>query len=175
MQGSKLNSYKYANLRTLIHDDMGRLVSKRPKVLKLLANYTTLSETRILDALTRGHPPVVDITAKDQYEHTLPGIVIQIGRMFAGQYEDLLRRNAHHSSPDLARAAVAAVLLMESKLLHGLVHWGWGVMHPANPEPRSGRGYNDFAWDFEYEFYGRPLTATALGLKPKYIVLPGLP
>jgi len=175
MLGGKLSAYKYAYLRTLIHSDMGQLVTKRPKVLKLLANYTTMSEARIRDALSKGHPPTVDITAKDQYEHTLPGIVIQIGRMFAGQYEDLLRRNAHKSSPDLARAAAAAVLLMESKLLHGLVHWGWGVMHPADPEPASSRGYNDFAWDFETDFYGYPLTATALGLKPKYIGLPGLP
>jgi hypothetical protein len=101
--------------------------------------------------------------------------VIQIGGMFAVQFETVMTRNKQKSEPERARAAAAAVLLMESKLLHGFVHWGWGFQNPGNPEPGSRRGYQDFAWDFEEEFYGRPMTATALDLKPKYIILPGLP
>jgi hypothetical protein len=58
-------------------------------------------------------------------------------------------------------------LLMESKLLHEMVHWGYtmryGQLEPDRPE----RG-----WAFEKEAYGKHLTATSLGLR-EFISVPG--
>jgi hypothetical protein len=55
-----------------------------------------------------------------------------------------------------------AKLLMESKLMHELVHWGRSMVSylPAGPE----RGPNEIGWLFEKRAYGSRLESSKLGL-----------
>lgn len=175
MDSSRLSVRTHPALCRLIERDMTQVAAKRPKVLSLISAYTRMPEGGIRTALAFASGPPVDLTTRICYGHTPVPHVIQIGDIFAKQYEALVNQTSvGNATPQLRAAASAAVVLMESKLLHELVHWAWGNANPARPEPPSRHGFQDMGWDFEADFYGRPLTATSMSIG-NYINVPGLP
>ena len=58
-------------------------------------------------------------------------------------------------------------LLVESKILHEMVHWGYYRTHlDFDPPPERG-------WEFEKAAYGKTLTITSLGIDREFLDLPG--
>lgn len=107
------------------------------------------------------------------------GPLIQINKIFADQFEALMKCDPMRGFDPHGRyleerpAGVLldeqnnARLLMQSKILHEMVHWG-RTMISFLPDPR----HPDYGWNFEVAAYGKQLYSTTLGLRA-YINIPG--
>ena len=148
----------YPELRRFVTDSLSRLPQFNPKVFAAFVRFSQLDEASARRALLPTSGPRLIVRANNvrgyaRYEQL---DYIAIRDVFADEYEAA------------AMVHVANVnLLMESKLLHEMVHWGYTQRHhradPKKPE---------LGWQFEDAAYGGHVTATSLGLTA-FISVPG--
>jgi hypothetical protein len=159
---AKMTKRGFPHLRQQIFD-LWKIPAKKPKVFARFLEWSTLSKKAAERALMPWSGPdflVQSLLSRGGGYADFPGIsdFIWLSKIFAGQFE-LTQPNygGHHQ----------ARLLMESVLLHELVHWGYwkthGRLEPLKPE----RG-----WEFVKSAYGAELTATSLGIRA-FIAVPG--
>jgi len=143
----------YPELRRFLTHSLSHLPQYNQKVFRAFLKWSTLDEPKARVALLPFFGPQLIVRP-----HQIPGYAryegldfIVIREDFANQYEAAV----------MVQVQVQSVnQLMESKILHEMVHWGYttryGRLDPRSPE----RG-----WEFEEEAYGSHLTATSLGLR----------
>lgn len=162
--------------------------STKPKVFKHFLSSSKLSKIHAISALSsrgkdggsRFSPEFIIKQRSGSYAY-YPGAgnTIWLGPVFVEQYEDFLEEDIpldfidEQFSPSIRlqegvlrkkRDIVhdKARLLMESKLLHEMVHWARSIM--GNPTGGSKRGSTEVGWMFERNAYGKELDAKSLEL-----------
>jgi hypothetical protein len=159
---AKMTERGHPHLRQQIFD-LFKIPMKKPAVFSRFVEWSTLSKRAAQRALTPGSGPdfmVRSLLKRGGGYADFPGIsdFIWLSEIFALQYE--------LTQPDLVGAPQAR-LLMESVLLHELVHWGYWTTHGKLEPRRPERG-----WEFVKAAYGEELTATSLGIRA-FIAIPG--
>lgn len=147
--------------------------SIKPHVFKAFLKNSGLSEKKADAAmLATVNPPEVYVTEYNViagYSKHSAGHVILLGPGFVQQYEAFVVNGVVRYSGvgnvngKYMAAQRNAKLLMESKLLHEMVHWGRAMVSELAPGPKKGDG--EVGWLFEKEAYGSHLTARKLGLE----------
>ena len=161
----------YPELRRLVTNSISRLVVLNPKAFRAFVKWSTLDPQQARIALLPDAGPRI-IVRQDLVgpELQLRPDAIRGYARYTGSDFIVIREDFANQYETAAMAGVPSVnLLMESKILHELVHWGYkqrnGTLEPIILE----RG-----WAFEKDAYGRELTATKLGLLD-FIVVAGNP
>lgn len=133
------------------------LHTMQPRVFRTLRRYALLSESDARAALAyESAAPIVRVAEMEPKYAFYPGS----GDVLMLQWSFVQDVEAAH------RSGFARVLrLLESKILHEMVHWGWFKATLRRTEPPSRYGYKDYAWDFERDAYGKALTVQSLGLE----------
>jgi hypothetical protein len=149
----------YPALYGLVTRSIPALPRLQPRVFRAFMRYTKLAEADALDAIRPNviSPPVIRVTQmldKERYAY-YPGSgdVIIVQRSFLVDAESAI-----------ATGFTGARMLLESKIMHEMVHWGWFRTTMSRYEPQSKYGYDDYGWDFERDAWGRPLTVYTMGL-----------
>jgi hypothetical protein len=157
-----VNSVRYMQAYPTVYDLVTNWIPLLPKlqptVFDAFVRYTRLSRQAALDAIRPNilSPPVVVVkqTDKPRYSH-YPG---------SGDIVIVQRSFVHDAESAFASGHTRVRRLLESKILHEMVHWGWFKATLRRNEPRSKWNYTDFAWDFEREAWGMPLDVHTLGV-----------
>jgi len=107
----------YPKLAMWICNELPR-VNKKPKVLKAFQRYAELSDAASLLAINHGHPPEVDWrhipTANGEFIGKKWPDTVFIAKTICDRFE----------GSDADRRDPRMHLLVESTLLHEIVHWG---------------------------------------------------
>jgi hypothetical protein len=147
----------YPSLFGLLSTSLPVLHKMQPRVFRALRHYARLSGADARAALTyESDAPVIRVAELPPKYAFYPGSgdVIILQWSFVQDVE-----SAH-------RSGFAKVLrLLESKILHEMVHWGWFKATLSRYEPPSRYGFRDYAWDFEKDAYGTTMTVKTLGLE----------
>ncbi len=155
--------------------ELRHLKSKKPSVFKAFMEDTGIEKTRAEEILTLPNTMVEsepipkfylpEVPNNGVYAH-YPGVGdgIQLGLRFVLQYEALAGLygpfDNKRSEREIGRARRNARLLMESKLLHELVHWGRARVSGRSAGPKKGSG--EVGWKFEEKAYKSRITAKSL-------------
>ena len=147
--------------------------SVKPHVFKAFMKSSGLNEKRASATLTLTFDPlelqlVPSVIVAEPY--TIAGYanysgvwnVIRLGPGFVQQYEALVNVNGVVVYGKYLEAQRNAKLLMESKLLHELVHWGRAMVSGRPSGDKKGEG--EVGWGFENDAYGSHLVSSKLGL-----------
>jgi len=164
------------------------LTTMSPHVFNVFVNRSGLDKERAIGALML-HQVTKNFDWIPSVSVAAPGVIpgyarypdvgnnILLGPGFVLEFETLMKidaargynpiDNTHIEEPafDLFDAQRSAKLLMQSKLLHELVHWGRRQSElPSGPQ----RGAKEEGWLFERQAYGRHIVSSGLKLN-KYI------
>jgi hypothetical protein len=154
--GSTADPMTYPALYGILTQSLPRLPAQQPRVFREFCRYTGMAPPMALAALTYGTLPMVAVRELAQLKY---------GFYHPGRDEIVLQWTFVTDSEGARGARFTGVLaLLESKVLHEMVHWGWYQVHRSLYEPPSRYGYTDMAWDFEHDAYGRPLDVYSTGL-----------
>lgn len=146
--------------------------SIKPHVFKAFMDYSGLNEKQAYRAMLAAiNPPEVGVahpgTIKGYSKH-VTGDVILLSPRFVKQYEAfvvsgaVLYSGVGNVNVLYMKAQRNAELLMESKLLHEMVHWGREMVSRLPPGPLKDPG--EIGWSFEKQAYGYDLVSSKLGL-----------
>jgi len=146
----------YPSLWDLMTKSLPTLPTSRPHVFRTFKQYTGLSDSDARLALRYVLPPIIRVTKLPRGTYgNFPssGDLIQLHWGFVANVD-----SAHREG------FVGPLALLEAKILHEMVHWGWYRVNLSSREPRSKHGFADFAWDFEKAAWGKPQTVASTGL-----------
>jgi hypothetical protein len=146
----------YPSLWGLLTTSLPVLPRLQPHVFRLFKSYTGLSDSDARQALMYSGPPIIRLTDLPEGTYAnFPGSgdLIQLHWVFVANVDA-----AHRTG------FAGPLALLEAKILHEMVHWGWYQVNLSSREPRSKYGYADFAWDFEMEAWGARQTMETTGL-----------
>jgi hypothetical protein len=145
---------KYPTLYGVLTTAIPALPRLQPQVFSTFVRYTKLSEADARFALRYASDPVIrvaDLHAPKYANYPGSGDVITIQHSFMLDVESAV-----------ATGFTRALRLLESKILHEMVHWGWFKATLRRTEPPSKLA--DYAWDFENDAWGMPLDVYTMGL-----------
>jgi hypothetical protein len=146
--------------------------SIKPHVFKAFMDHSGLNEKQAHRAMLAGiDPPEVDVAHPGSipgYSKHVTGDVILLSPRFVKQYEAfvvsgaVLYSGVGNVNASYMKAQRNAELLMESKLLHEMVHWGREMVSRLDDGPK--KGPEEIGWLFEKQAYGDDVVSSKLGL-----------
>jgi hypothetical protein len=146
----------YPSLYGLLTTSLPALPRLQPHVFRTFVRYTGMSEGDARHALMYASVPIIRVAELHERKYAYypgSGDVIILHWTFVTDVE------AAHTT-----GFAGALALLESKVLHEMVHWGWHKMTLSRNEPPSKYGLADYAWDFEKDAWGVPQTVYSTGL-----------
>ena len=106
---------KYPRLTSFIDNDVSNIKFTKPKVWKAFLKYSELTEAEAIDALMTCSNPIVDVdvmpNANGEFRGSTDPNIVFLAKAICERFEK-----------DYKKAE--AKLLIESTLLHEMVHWG---------------------------------------------------
>jgi hypothetical protein len=149
----KFTDSRYPALLHIINNGLWCIPFQRRRCLQAFLRWSEMKEEKARIALMPHFGPRLVIRTNMSGYGLYTGLdFIAINIRFAEQFEGAMR---------VDKLRYRARILMESKLLHEMVHWGYTeTFLQLEPELFGDRG-----WKFEVDAYGWEVTSSSLGLE----------
>ena len=131
---------QYPHLTSFVFGELSKVPFKKPKVFTAFLKWSELTTGQAITALTKCSNPVLEIMvmpgSNGKFRGSTKPNTIYLAKAVADRFE------VDHAKPE-------AKLLVESTILHEMVHWGdW--KDGEDQEPEEGK-------EFEKEAYGKDI------------------